>query len=105
MSDTGLKIAFATGALLGVPALFGSYVWTSYYIALSHGTLPFYYFPDWQWFVAYATSLVLGLVVVFLSPIKINWLRIVIGMAYLPVMAFALLWVNLFIACANGDCI
>jgi len=92
-------------ALVGVPAVFGGYVLVSYRLALRQGALPFTLYPEWYWFAAYAICLVAGIVLVYFTSLKPNWLRIVAGLAYGATMVAGLLAVHVAVACFSGDCI
>lgn len=92
-------------ALVGVPVVFGGYVLVSYRLALSQGALPFTLYSEWYWFAAYAICLAAGVVFIYFTSLKPNWLRIVAGLAYGAAMAVGLLAVHLVVACFSGDCI
>ena len=94
-----------TGAVVGVPVLFGAYVLASYRLALRQGFLPFTLYPEWYWFSAFAGCLVIGLVFVYLTSLAPAWLRVTVGLVYFVVMAVGLLAVHLFVACVSADCI
>ena len=98
-------VALWIGALVGVPVAFGTYVSTSYWLALRRGFLPYTLYPEWYWFAAFAVCLIVGLVLVYLTSLRPTWLRTLVGLIYLGAMAFGLLAVHLFVACANGDCL
>jgi len=89
----------------GVPLAFGGYVLTSYRLAFRQGGLPYVVYPEWYWFAAFATCLVVGIMLVYLTSLRSTWLRVVVGLAYAAVMAVALMGVHAFVACSSGDCI
>jgi len=105
MTRRSADLALWVGALVGVPSVFGTYVLASYRLALQQGFLPFMLYPEWYWFAAFASSMVVGLVLVYLTSLTPTWFRIVVGLLYLVAMSVGLLAVHLFVACANGDCI
>jgi len=105
MSSTARNILLWLAAVAGVPLAFAGYVLASYRLAFRQGGLPYAVYPEWYWFAAFATCLVAGIVLVYLTSLKPTWLRVVAGLAYAAVMGAALLGVHAFVACSSGDCI
>jgi len=93
------------GALVGVPIVFGAYVFASYRLALRQGYLPFTLYPEWYWFAVYGTCLVAGTALIYFTKLAPHWLRIIAGIVYATAMSVGLLLVHLVVACANGDCL
>lgn len=97
--------ALRVWAVAGVPVFFGTYVLGEYRYALSHGQLPLSIFPEWLWFIVFGLCVVSGVVALNLLPFRQLWVRITTNIIYVPVIVVSLLYVHLFVVCANGDCL
>jgi hypothetical protein len=75
-------LALIGGAIVGVPVVFGAYVFTAYRLALRQGYLPVTLYPEWYWFAAYGICLATGIIFICLSTPKRLWLQIGIGLVY-----------------------
>lgn len=97
------KVILASGALVLVPVLFGSYVALSYRVALGAGRLPITNEPEWIRWIVLISLLACG--VYLLSLATKGKLRIILGVLYVGGMTVALFSLHLWIACAYGDCL
>jgi phosphatidylserine synthase len=83
-------------AFIGVPALFGAFNLIAYAIdnrpVGSKST------------AVYIVCVIAGAIAISLLPFRKTWLRIVITVAYTVAMSIALLFVSLWIGCANNNC-
>jgi hypothetical protein len=93
------------GALVGVPIVFGVWVFALYWLALRQGGLPSTVYPAWYLFISFAACLVAGLVLVYFTSLRPIWLRVLAGIFYAAAMPVVLLAVQALVACYSGDCI
>lgn len=92
-------------AFLGVPLLFGIYVWGSYYYALSQGGLPLSLLPPWQWIAAFGVSASSGVFSLFALLDRLRMPKAVPLLVYGVVVCLINFLVHAAVACGMGDCL
>lgn len=93
-------------ALAGVPIAFGAFVFSAYRIALHSSSLPFDRPPgEALWFAAFLSLLLTGLAAIIYASFGTLRFRLLVYAVYAIAMSATLLFVGLWGACANGDCL
>jgi len=92
-------------AVLGVPLIFSGYVEWSYVYSLERSSLPYAEIPEFIWYIMFILSMLSGATAVYFLPRKNKTTKFVSAIAYIPIMALALLYLHFVIACSNGDCL
>ena len=99
------KFTFVTWAAIGVPLLFSAYVQWSYSYSLGKGGLPYNTLPGWLWYLVFWASLASGVVAVIATKPKNCWAHYLAPILYAVIMVVTLMWLHMYVACGNGDCI
>jgi hypothetical protein len=88
-----------------VPIAFASYVHFSYRYSLARGDLPFLGPHEMRWWIAFALSLLLGTICIFLARGRSRVRQLVWAIAYVTAMSVLLVALHVVVGCGNGDCI
>ena len=94
------RIACVAWAVLGVPVAFAMFVQLGYYFDFLPA--PLFTFMYWSIFGLVVTSGAMGIAIWLAG---LDWVQWGIAALYLPLMGYALLYVNLLVSCFNGDCL